>query len=139
MITNRRDRNRVTWRSSRTGRGCALESLLGVETAAVGGAAIGLVMAWVARVVDPVVCVLSVAALAALIAATACAPSPKVMLIPRLLLAGVYVAAGVRDPTTLGIAVAVAGASLGVFSYAAFLSTARSAALRPARWGPHDT
>lgn len=126
----------VARRSSQARGGGPLESLLRVEVAAVAGAVVGVVLVSVAGAVDPIVCVLSVGALAALAAYTAGDPSPKATLIPRLLLAGAYVAAGVRHPTTLGVIVAIFGASLGVLACAASRSSARSDPWQASRGGP---
>lgn len=80
----------------------------------VGGAVIGVLLAWVAGAVDPVMVVLSASGLAAYAAFAAGHRDPRATLTMRLVIAALYVAVGVVHPTPLGIAVAAFGVGFGV-------------------------
>ena len=87
-----------------------------VEGWAIGAAALGVVAACLLDPADPPLWVLCLGALGALIANLRGDRRVQATLAARLLLSLVYLAAGIRHPTPLGLPLIVFGASLGALA-----------------------
>jgi hypothetical protein len=97
---------------------------------AVAGALTGLLLTTATSIANPFVAVLALSVLGALVGYASGERTTNGMLTLRLLMAGVWLAVGIGDPTALGVAALAFG---GAFGLLAIVDARRAARLERAR------